>query len=122
MRIVRCVSVALDLVAFTNVRRAIWLTCSAGFLQHSSGLSKPAMVLLHIFCGNEEFIYETKVAESVEKITRYAKLVERCTGSEGVRCREVVEIHNTRLRVKRVIGHVRLLAAHGPMKEEQKQG
>ena len=63
------------------------------------------MVLIHISRSAEEFIYETTTTESVDAVTR-----------------RLAEIHNQRLRVKRLVSAVRDLAKHGPMKEEKDRG
>jgi len=63
------------------------------------------MVLIHVSRSTEEFIYETKCSASVDVVTR-----------------EISELHNLRLRVKRIVGGVRELAKHGVMRPEEQRG
>lgn len=63
------------------------------------------MVLIHITKGIEEFIYETKCTASVDDVTR-----------------EISELHNLRLRIKRLAGGMRELAKYGPARPESERG
>lgn len=63
------------------------------------------MVRVKVQCGAEEFIYETKVTESMDVITR-----------------SVSEMHNRRLQVRRLAAALRELAKFGPMRPEDQRG
>eukprot|EP00793_Prasinoderma_coloniale_P002548 PRCOL_00002030-RA len=64
------------------------------------------MVLLHVKAGEkQEFIHEATVATKVDEAIR-----------------DVVAIHNTRLRVQRLRAEVEELAKHGPSKPQEEHG
>jgi hypothetical protein len=63
------------------------------------------MVLFLISKSTEEFCYECKATDSVDQITT-----------------SIAELHNTRLRIKRLAANVKQLALYGPMKAEAQRG
>jgi len=62
------------------------------------------MVMLHVKCGSEEFLYECSTADTVDSVSD-----------------RVASLHNLRLRLRRCMAEGEELAKHGPAKPYDKQ-